>query len=116
MLLDILDLVFCLSLLHKVQLILAVAGILSLKKFRTSKKSRSFLCLLTLIMKYEPYLGEKKFFNIRNNLTVVRDLTNNLYHKFIRRPRIKVMDKNKAIFVHMITEAVETTMEGSSIN
>ena len=61
MLLDILDFVFCLSLLHKVQLILAVAGILSLKKFRTSKKSRSFLCLLTLIMKYEPYLGEKSF-------------------------------------------------------
>jgi len=26
------------------------------------------------------------------------------------------MDKDKAIIVYMITEAVETTMEGSSIN
>ena len=26
------------------------------------------------------------------------------------------MDKDKAIIVHMITETVETTMEGSSIN
>jgi hypothetical protein len=55
------DLFFCLSLLHKDQLILDDLGILSLKKFKTSKKFRSFLCLVTLIMKYEPYLGEKSF-------------------------------------------------------
>ena len=61
MLLYFLDLFFYLSSLHKDQLILAVSGILSLKKFKTSKKLRSFLYLLTLIMKYEPYLGEKSF-------------------------------------------------------
>jgi len=38
MLLDFLDLFFCLSLLHKDQLILAYSGIFSLKKFKTSKK------------------------------------------------------------------------------
>jgi len=50
MLLDFLDLFFSLSLLHKDQLILAVSGILSFKKFKTSKKLRKFLCLLTLIL------------------------------------------------------------------
>jgi len=60
-LLDFLDLFFYLSLLHKDQLILAVSRIFSLKKLKTSKKLRSFLCLLILIMKYESYLGEKSF-------------------------------------------------------
>jgi len=82
-------------------------------KFKTSKKLRSFLCLLTLTMKYELYLGEKKVFYVWNNFTVVRDLTNNLNHWFTRGPRIKVMDKNKVI---IIPEVVETMMERCSIN